>query len=73
MHVTDPVLRLMGTHVLPGILCVVLSSLLLCLWELRRLTSGDSEAIRPWMLPVAGIVLGIISIAFIMARFITVD
>jgi hypothetical protein len=73
MDSTDTVLRLMGTHVLPGILCVVLSSLLLCLWELRRLTSGNSKTTRPWMLPAAGIVLGIISIAFIVTRFITVD
>jgi hypothetical protein len=73
MHSKDPILRLMGTHVLPGILCVVLSSLLLCLWELRRLTPGDKKTIRSWVLPVSGLVLGILSIALIMARFITVD
>jgi hypothetical protein len=51
----------------------VLSSLLLCLWELRRLTSGDDKTTRRWLLPVGGLVLGLLSIAFIMARFITVD
>jgi hypothetical protein len=73
MHHTDPILRLMGAHVLPGVLCVVFASLLLCLWELRRLASGDSRAIRPWMLPAAGIALFILSAVFIIARFITVD
>jgi|HubBroStandDraft_5_1064220.scaffolds.fasta_scaffold00394_5 hypothetical protein len=73
MHSTDPILRLMGRHVLPGVFFVVLSSLLLCLWELRRLTSGDDKTTRRWLLPVGGLVLGLLSIAFIMARFITVD
>jgi hypothetical protein len=73
MHSTDPILRLMGTNILPGILSVIFASLLLCFWELRRLTSGDSKATRSWMLPVGGIALCIISAAFIIARFITVD
>lgn len=73
MHSTDAILRLMGTHVLPGVFCVVMSSLLLCLWELRSLTSGDHKTIRPWMLPAGGLVLCIMSIALIIARFITVD
>jgi hypothetical protein len=74
MHPADPILRSMGTHVLPGVLCVAFGSVLLCLWELRRLTAGDSKAVRLWwMLPVGGIALFMISAAFIIARFITVD
>jgi hypothetical protein len=73
MHSTDPILRLMGMHVLPGVFFVVLSSELLFLWELRRLTSDANKTIRRWMLPASGLVLGILSIVLIMARFITVD
>jgi hypothetical protein len=63
----------MGSHVLPGVLCVVLASLLLCWWELRRLTAGDTKAMRAWALPVAGIALSIISAEFIITRFLTVN
>ena len=73
MRSANPVLRLMGSHVLPGVLCVVLASLLLCCWELRRLTSADTRAMRVWALPVAGIALSVISAEFIIARFLTVN
>lgn len=73
MYSTEPLLRVMGAHVLPGVLCVSLSSLLLLLWELQRLTRGRSKPGPRRILAGGGIALGIVSLGFIVARFIVVN
>src|SRR6185437_13932270 len=64
--------RFVGLHVLPGIICVILGALLLSWWELRRLTMTRSTATHPWLLPAAGITVGVIAFSLIAARFIVV-
>jgi hypothetical protein len=62
-----------GLHVLvPGIICVILASLLLFWWELRRLTSTRSTAVG-WWLPAAAIAAGVISFVLIAVRFIGIS
>ena len=72
MYFSLPVPQSMGMHVLPGLLCLILSSLLLSFWELRRLTKDQSADAHPWFLPASGITVGIISFAFIVARFVVI-
>ena len=72
MYSSLPVLQSMGKHVLPGLLCLILSSLLLSFWELRRLTQGQSTVAHSWFLPATGIAVGVITFAFIAARFIVI-
>jgi hypothetical protein len=67
--VASPV-RSVAMHVLvPGIICLILASLLLFWWEFRRLTSTGSTAVGRW-LPAAGITAGAISVVLIAVRFI---
>ena len=66
------VVRSMGLHVLPGLLCLILASVLLLFWEFRRLTRSERTEIHPWLLPSAGITLGVLSFAFITARFVVI-
>ena len=54
---------------LPGIICVVLASVLLFWWEFRRLTSTRSTAVG-WRLPAAAITVAVISFVLIAVRFI---
>lgn len=69
VYSTLPVLRSIGLHVLPGIICVILASMLLSFWELQRLTRAESTATRPWRLPAAGIAVSVIALGLIAARF----
>lgn len=68
MYSATPLLRSIGVHVLPGIICLILASLLLSWWELRRLTRTESTVVDRW-LPAAAITTGVISTALIAARF----
>ena len=67
-----PVLRAVGLHVLPGIICLVLSAVLLSLWEVRRISHARVLMARPWLLPTLGITLGMASCVLIAARFLAV-
>jgi hypothetical protein len=70
MYSATPLMRSIGLHVLvPGIICLVLASLLLSWLELRRLTSTGSTAVDRW-LPAAAITAGVISFVLIAVRFI---
>lgn len=70
MYSATPLMRSVGLHVLvPGIICLILASLLLSWWELRRLTSTGSAAVGRW-LPAAAITAGVISCVLIAVRFI---
>jgi hypothetical protein len=71
MYVTalPAMMRSVGLHVLPGIVCVILASALLFFWELRRLTRSEETGFPRWLLPAAGIALGVLSFAFIAVRF----
>ena len=71
MYVTalPAMIRSVGVHVLPGIVCVIMASAVLFFWELRRLTKFGETGILRWLLPAAGITLGLLSFAFIAARF----
>jgi len=51
-----------------GIICLILASLLLSWWELRRLTSTGSLAVGRGMIADA-IAAGVISFALISLRF----
>ncbi len=53
----------------PGIICVILASLLLFGWEFRRLTRTRSTAVDRW-LPAVAITAGVISVVLIAVRFI---
>jgi hypothetical protein len=69
MHSAAPLIRSIGLHVLvPGIICLILASLLLSWWELRRLTSIGRTAVDRW-LPAAAITAGVISFVLIAVRF----
>ena len=70
MYSAAPLMRSIAPHVLvPGIICLILASVLLFWWEWRRLTSTGSAAVG-WWLPAAGITAGIISVALMAVRFI---
>jgi hypothetical protein len=70
MYSATPLTRSIAPHVLvPGIICLILASLLLSWWELRRLTSSGSTGVVRW-LPAAAITAGVISIVLIAVRFI---
>jgi hypothetical protein len=66
------VVRFMGLYAPPGVLFVILASVLLFFWEFRRLTGPGKIAARSWLLPTAGIALGVLSAAFITARFVVI-
>jgi hypothetical protein len=68
-----PLLRLLGLHVLPGMICVILGALLLSLWELRRLTASPGKATPPWLLPAAGIAVSVVALGLIASRFIAIQ
>jgi hypothetical protein len=53
----------------PGIICVIIASLLLFWWEFLRLTSTRSTVVGRW-LPAAAIAAGVISFMLIAVRFI---
>jgi hypothetical protein len=61
-----------GLHALPGLLSVILASVLLFVWEFRRLTKPGRAGMQPWLLPAAGIALSVLSFAFITARFVVI-
>jgi hypothetical protein len=70
MYSATPIIRTLGVDFLvPGIICVVLASLLLCWWQLRRLTSTGSTAVDRW-LPSVAIAAGLLSAVLIAVRFI---
>lgn len=71
MYVTTlpAVVQSIGLHALPGLLSVILASVLLFFWEFRRLTKPGQAVVQPWLLPAAGIALGVLSFAFLTARF----
>jgi hypothetical protein len=73
MYSAASLVRSIALHVLliPGIMFVILASLLLFWWELRRLTSTSSTALG-WRLPAAAITAGVISFVIIAVRFIVI-
>jgi hypothetical protein len=72
MYAALPLLRSMGLHVLPGVICVALGALLLSCWELRRLTIARSSATHRRLLPATGIAVGVMALCLIVGRFIVV-
>lgn len=73
MYSATPPMRSIAQHILvPGIICLILASLLLSWWELRRLTGTGSTAVNRW-LATAGITAGVMSVALIAVRFIGID
>jgi hypothetical protein len=72
MYSATPIIRTLGVDFLvPGIICVVLASLLLSWWQLRHLTITRSSVLDRWLPPVA-IAVGFISFALIAVRFIVI-
>jgi len=70
MYSATALIHSIGPHVLlPGIICVVIASLLLSWWEFQRLTSTGRRAANRW-LPAVAITAGVISFLLIAARFI---
>jgi hypothetical protein len=73
MYSAASLVRSIALHVLvPGIICVILASVLLSWWEFRRLTSTRSTAVG-WWLPAAAITAGLISFVLIAVRFIGIE
>ena len=73
MYSATPIMRSIALQVVvPGIICVLLASLLLSWWELRRLTSTGSTAVDRW-LPTVAITAAVISVVLIAVRFIGID
>ena len=64
------VIRSIGLHVLPGVVCVILASILLFLWELRRVSGHErARAGGGVWLPAAGLTLSVLACALIFIRF----
>jgi hypothetical protein len=73
MYSAASLVRSIALHVLlvPGIMFVILASVLFFWWELRRLTSTSSTAVGR-RLPAAALTAGVISLAIIAVRFIVI-
>lgn len=63
-----------GSHVLPGILLLILGAVALFVWEMRRLTGKQTGGDRGWgrLIALSGIVLTAASCVLMAARFIWV-
>jgi hypothetical protein len=61
-----------GSHVLPGILLLILGAAVLCIWEMRRLTGRQTGCGRDRLIALSGIVLTAASCVLMAARFIWV-
>ena len=72
MHSVPPLIRSIGLHVLPGMICMILGALLLSWWELRRLTAAPNTAAPRWMLPASGIAVSVLALGLIGSRFIAI-
>jgi hypothetical protein len=78
MHYLKEVARVPGSHILPGVILLALSVAALFVWEVTRLTGGQTSGGRhrpiprliPRLMALTGFVLGAASFAFIAARFI---
>jgi hypothetical protein len=72
MHIIKELSRVPGSHVLPGIILLLLGVAALCVWEVRHLTGGQTGGGRDRQILLIGIVLGAASCVLITARFIRV-
>jgi hypothetical protein len=72
MHFLKELSRVPGSHVLPGILVLILAIVTLCVWETRRLAGRQTGSGRDRLIALTGIVLGAASCIFMAARFIWV-
>ena len=68
----EPV-KAVGDHILPGIACLVISAVLLIIWETRRLIYRQAGPHRPWLIPSLAIALSIVSFILMIIRFLAVD
>jgi hypothetical protein len=72
VYSATPILRSVGLNsLIPGIVIVVIASLLLSWWELRRLTGAKNMAVDRW-LPTAALAAAAVSFVLIAVRFIGV-
>lgn len=72
MHLLRELSRGPGSHVLPGIILLVLGTTELCLWEIRRLTGRQAGDGLGRLIVFSGIILGFASCVLMAARFIWV-
>ena len=70
MHSLRELSRVLGSHVLPGIILLILAAVTLCVWEVRRLTARQTGSGRERLIALSGILLGTASCIFMAARFI---
>jgi hypothetical protein len=72
--------NVLGSHVLPGVVLVIVSSALLLGWELMRFGFIKDARLRwlknvrlRWLISGSGITLGVVSLALIVIRFLVVQ
>jgi hypothetical protein len=70
----------LGSHVLPGIVLIIVSSALLLGWELMRFGFIKDARLRwlknvqlRWLLSCSGLTLGVVSLVLIAIRFLVVQ
>jgi hypothetical protein len=74
MHPVKEVERVLGSHILPGIVLLLLSVAALCVWEVVHVTGGQERGghrrLIPRLVGLTGVVLGAVSCALMAARFL---
>jgi hypothetical protein len=74
MHSPRQVAGVLGSHVLPGIILLILGVAFLCVWELGHVTGGRAGGRRHRLIArltaLTGVVLSAASCVFMAARFI---
>lgn len=66
------VLSALGGHVLPGLFLAIGSGVLLTIWEYRRLAIGRRNDVATYGFAGGGVLLGVLALALIAARFVLV-
>jgi hypothetical protein len=78
MHPVKEVERVLGSHILPGIVLLLLSVAALCVWEVVHVTGGQERGghrrliprLIPRLIGLTGVVLGAVSCVLMAARFL---
>lgn len=70
----------LGSHVLPGVVLVIVSSALLLAWEFMRFGWMKDARVRwlkniqlRWLISCSGVTLGVVALALIVIRFLVVQ
>ena len=75
MYFGQELLLSLGRHVLPGLVSLVVSAGVLCLWNMQRVDSSQTRVGGGThrLTLVIGIILAVAACVLIIARFIAID